>query len=360
VAEVGAGNAAPQKKELFEGGTHPFIRTSDVGQIRFGRIAESANLLNEKGIKKLRLVPKGSILMPKSGASTFLNHRVETAVDAYVSSHLATITAKAESVLPRYLLYYLSTVRAQDLIQDHKYPSLTLGVIGSIEVALPALEEQKRIVAVLDRAFAAVGRARALAEANLADAEELFETSLAQTFQNGGAGWSDCKVGDLITLQRGHDITKKNQRSGNVPVVSSGGIGSYHDEAVAAGPGVIVGRKGSIGSVHYVEDAFWPHDTTLYVKDFKGNHPLLVSYMMRGLKLAELDTGAANPSLNRNLVHPLKVSWPTDLEQSLIAGKLQKIERQAMDLAESYRRKLNYLVELRHTILQRAFAGELT
>src|SRR5690606_10019031 len=124
-----------------------------------------------------------TILIPKSGASTFLNHRVETAIDAYVSSHLATIAAKPEIALPRYLLYYLSTVRAQDLIQDHKYPSLTLGIIGSIEVPLPPLEEQKRIVAVLDKAFAALARARALAEANLADAEELFENGCNEVFQ---------------------------------------------------------------------------------------------------------------------------------------------------------------------------------
>src|SRR5690554_642637 len=75
IAEVGAGNSAPQKKELFINGRHPFIRTSDVGQIRKGFINSSVDNLNDEGIKKLKIKKKGTILFPKSGASTFLNHR---------------------------------------------------------------------------------------------------------------------------------------------------------------------------------------------------------------------------------------------------------------------------------------------
>ena len=104
LANIGAGNPAPQDKKLFEGGKYPFIRTSDVGQIRFGEINDAADLLNEKGIARLRLVPKGTVLMPKSGASTFLNHRVITTADAFVSSHLATITPKDGIADPRFLL----------------------------------------------------------------------------------------------------------------------------------------------------------------------------------------------------------------------------------------------------------------
>jgi type I restriction enzyme S subunit len=96
VAEVGSGNSAPQDEELFNGGYLPFVRTSDVGAIHIGSIETSRDLLTLAGARGLKLQPSGTILFPKSGASTFLNHRVFLSRDAYVSSHLATIKANNE------------------------------------------------------------------------------------------------------------------------------------------------------------------------------------------------------------------------------------------------------------------------
>ncbi|EMK3566187.1 restriction endonuclease subunit S, partial [Salmonella enterica subsp. enterica serovar Meleagridis] len=86
------------------------------------------------------------------------------------------------------------------------------------------------------------------------------------------------KIGEQVILQRGFDITKKDQVEGNIPVVSSGGISSYHNEAKISGPGVVLGRKGSLGTVFYIDGPYWPHDTTLWVKDFKNNNPIFVYY----------------------------------------------------------------------------------
>jgi len=86
-----------------------------------------------------------------------------------------------------------------------------------------------------------------------------------------GSEWVETTIGEQVTLQRGIDITKAAQRAGNVPVISSGGVSSYHDTSAACGPGVVLGRKGVVGSVYYVSSDYWPHDTTLWVKDFHGN-----------------------------------------------------------------------------------------
>jgi len=118
LANVSSGNSAPQNKELFKNGSFPFIRTSDVGKIKKGFINSCVDYLNEEGIKKLKLLKKGTILFPKSGASTFLNHRVMMLIDAYVSSHLATIKAKNVEIYDEYLLYYLITVDAKNLKKD--------------------------------------------------------------------------------------------------------------------------------------------------------------------------------------------------------------------------------------------------
>ncbi|MHB9131020.1 MAG: restriction endonuclease subunit S [Armatimonadota bacterium] len=143
-----------------------------------------------------------------------------------------------------------------------------------------------------------------------------------------GDKWIETTIGEQLTLQRGFDITKTEQRPGHVPVISSGGISSYHDTAAVNGPGVILGRKGVVGSVYYIASDYWPHDTTLWVKDFKGNDPRFVYYFFRSLAplLARMDVGSANPTLNRNHVHPIKINWPPVYVQKAIACILGKLD----------------------------------
>jgi len=140
--------------------------------------------------------------------------------------------------------------------------------------------------------------------------------------------WRESTIGAEVLLQRGFDITRAEQRIGYVPVVSSGGISSYHDTAAAKGPGVVLGRKGVVGSVYFVKSDYWPHDTTLWVKDFKGNDPRFVYYFFKGRanQLASLDVGSANPTLNRNHVHPTKTLWPPLPEQKAIAHILGTLD----------------------------------
>jgi type I restriction enzyme S subunit len=138
--------------------------------------------------------------------------------------------------------------------------------------------------------------------------------------------WKKATIGDVLTLQRGFDITRADQRAGSIPVVSSGGIGSYHDTAAVHGPGVVIGRKGTLGKTFYLPGEYWPHDTTLWVKDFKGNHPRFVYYFFLNLDVMGLDVGSANPTLNRNHVHPLPVRWPGPDEQTQIAGLLSALD----------------------------------
>lgn len=142
------------------------------------------------------------------------------------------------------------------------------------------------------------------------------------------ADWIETTIGDQVTLQRGHDITRAEQRVGTIPVVSSGGVSSYHDTAMAKGPGVVIGRKGTLGTTFYMPTAYWPHDTTLWVRDFKGNHERFVYYFFMSMskRMLALDNGSANPTLNRNHVHPTPVRWPPFREQRAIAGVLGALD----------------------------------
>jgi type I restriction enzyme, S subunit len=166
------------------------------------------------------------------------------------------------------------------------------------------------------------------------------------------SGFHEKKLGDVLTFQRGFDITKSEQSEGNVPIVSSSGISSYHSKAKVKGPGVVIGRKGTLGTVHFIKEDFWPHDTTLWVKDFKGNNPRYLSYFLPALKLENFDVGAANPTLNRNHVHGIKVLFPIELIlQERIAAVLSAYD----ELIENNRRRIALLEKLAEELYREWF-----
>lgn len=139
--------------------------------------------------------------------------------------------------------------------------------------------------------------------------------------------WKDCSLGDVIELKRGYDLPQNARLPGVVPLVSSSGVTDTHSIAMAKGPGVVTGRYGTLGQVFYVEQDFWPLNTTLYVRDFKGNDPRFISYFLRDIDFLAFSDKAAVPGLNRNHLHQARVRFPTDLtEQRAIAHILGTLD----------------------------------
>ncbi len=125
--------------------------------------------------------------------------------------------------------------------------------------------------------------------------------------------WREFHLGDVIRLKRGHDLPANARVLGDVPIVSSSGITGFHNVAKVAGPGVVTGRYGTLGEVHYVEGDYWPLNTALYVEDFKGNQPRFVSYLLMTLELGSQNAAGAVPGVNRNTLHQMTVQIP-DIE----------------------------------------------
>jgi type I restriction enzyme M protein len=153
IADIGSGNSAPQGEKYFKNGKYPFYRTSDVGKVHIStNLSQSNDYVNELAVKekKMHLFPKNTILFPKSGASTFLNHRVMISKEGYVSSHLATIVPNEEKICPLFLFYLLLKINAKTLTPDQAYPSLKISKIQKIKIPLPPLEIQEQIIAELD------------------------------------------------------------------------------------------------------------------------------------------------------------------------------------------------------------------
>lgn len=114
-------------------------------------------------------------------------------------------------------------------------------------------------------------------------------------------------LGNLIEFQRGYDLPKSNFVDGEYPVISSNGVLGYHNKFKAKGPGITIGRSGTVGLPQYIESDFFPHNTSLFIKDFKGNDPKYIFYLLKTFGLNDRKSGSGVPTMNRNHLHPLVV-----------------------------------------------------
>ncbi len=165
------------------------------------------------------------------------------------------------------------------------------------------------------------------------------------------SGWTETLLGEVITLQRGFDLPERERSAGSVPIVSSSGITGYHATSKVAAPGVVTGRYGTLGQVFYLDTDFWPLNTTLWVKDFKGNDQLYISFLLRTLNLQSQNSAGAVPGVNRNALHMLPVKIPTRTVQKKIASILRAYD----DLIENNTRRIKILEQMAQMLYREWF-----
>jgi type I restriction enzyme S subunit len=395
VAKVSSGNSAPQKKELFEDGSFPFIRTSDVGQIRKGFISSCVDYLNKDGIKGLKLHKKGTILFPKSGASTFLNHRVMMEIDSYVSSHLATIKGNSSFIDDRFLLYFLTTIDARDLMQDIAYPSLKTSDISLIPISLPPLPEQQRIVSILDDAFAAIAKAKANAEQNLKNAKELFESYLQGVFENGklkveNGEWIEKKLIEItnkigsgatprggnesyktvgISLVRSMNVHDFQFKEKNLAFIDEQQAKELNNVTLHENDVLLNITGASVARCCVIPKEYLPARVNQHVSIIRANNEiidpiflnlLLTSKYYKDQLLFTGEQGATRQAITKAQLEVFAISFPKSLkEQQTIVQKLDALSAETKKLEAIYQQKINDLEELKKSVLQKAFCGEL-
>lgn len=147
--------------------------------------------------------------------------------------------------------------------------------------------------------------------------------------------WEDVTLGDILTLQRGMDLPVQDRKIGKIPIIASNGITGYHDHTPVKAPGVVIGRSGSIGGGQYIECDYWPLNTTLWVKDFKGNDPRYCYYLLRSIDFSGLNAGSGVPTLNRNHLHPMPIVRPPVVEQKQISSVLGALDDRITLLRET-------------------------
>lgn len=269
-------------------------------------------------------------------------------------------------------------------------PYIKLGMLKEFPIPIPPLPEQKRIVAILDEAFAAIDKAKANAEQNLRNAKELFESYLNGVFANPGQEWKEKRLGDICSIGDGNYSSKYPKASEFVPegipfltatnlkngTVISDGIRFISQEQhltltkghIIKGDLVIVVRGSSTGNNSIVPEEYAGSNLNSQLAFLRVNGNELSSeylfavfncpQVMKTVKSAI--SGAAQPQLPNNKLLDIKISYPNSQEQNNIVQKLHTLRSQTQNLEAKFLSKISICEELKKSILQKAFSGELT
>lgn len=273
------------------------------------------------------------------------------------STGFCILRAKTTDILPSFIYYLLMTPKFVEYIEKTQrgtsYPAVTDSDVKDFQFALPSIEEQRRVGERLDAAFEKIDRAIELTEMNSKKSRQLFDAFRKEQFDDGDV---ERKIGEVLVLQRGYDLPKSQRTRGEHPLVSSSGIIDSINEYKVRSPGICTGRSGSVGATFYVEDDFWPLNTTLYVKDFLGNNPRYCYWLLYGLDLKQFAGGTGVPTLNRNIVHEHIVKISRMEFQKEIATILDTEYARCQNLFAKYKEKLKYLKALKQSLLAQAFS----
>jgi type I restriction enzyme S subunit len=367
------GNWIESKDQSSEG--IRLIQTGNVGQGVFKDRGDKARYISEATFKRLRCTeifegdclvsrlpdPVGrSCILPDSG------ERMITAVDCTI------LRFNTKQFLPEFFNYYsqsddyISTVAAECTGTTRN--RISRSNLGLTPIPVPPLPEQRRIVSILDEAFAGLATAKANAEKNLHNARALFESHLQSVFSQRGKGWVETTLDKISTNldSKRVPITKNVRSSGEYPYYGASGIVDYVADYIFEGDNLLVSEDGanllarSTPIAFSVTGKYWVnnHAHILHFENMATQR--FAEFYLESIKLDEYITGAAQPKLNQKALNSIPIPIPTSVdEQAMIVKSVQSLQEETTRLAAIYQQKLAALEALKKSLLHQAFSGEL-
>ena len=274
----------------------------------------------------------------------------------------------------RFLEYYMkSTIFFEFLNADAKGAAIknvaSVKELKKIPVIVISLEEQRTIVAKIDQAFAAIDQAKANIEKNIANAKELFQSKLNQIFSQKGEGWEEKRIDEICQNfdSKRIPITKNKRIEGIYPYYGASGIVDYVSDFIFEGDYLLVSEDGAnlLGRTYpiafSVNGKFWVNNHAHILKFVNSYTQKFVEYYLNSIKLDDYVSGMAQPKLNQAKLNSISVPIPfNDFDsQQQIVTQLDQLQEQTNLLVFKYQQKLANLEELKKSILEKAFKGEL-
>lgn len=316
-----------------------------------------------------------TIVKNHKGRAFLLNQRVGKLKDFSDDIHIP------------YLRYYLSSPKIKKYYKSKGAGGLQINIskkdILTADIPVPAIEEQKRIVAILDEAFAGIDTAIANTEKNLANARELFESYLNSVFSKKGDGWDNSLLGEICDVRDGtHDspkyvedgipfVTQKNIRKKGlsfekIKYITESDHESFYKRSNVAQGDVLVSMIGANRGMACIVD-----DNRLFsIKNvglIKANENLNMRFILYYLKTSlaknyiEAESrGGAQPFIGLGKLRAFPVVTAPISVQNRLVDELDAVHVEVSNLEKIYQQKLNSLNELKQSLLQKAFSGELT
>jgi type I restriction enzyme S subunit len=246
--------------------------------------------------------------------------------------------------------------------------NLSLGKIKDIELLMPPLPEQRRIVGILDGAFEGIATAKANAERNLQNARALFESHLNSVFTKRGPGWAEKTVDQISTNldSRRVPITKGDRKSGKYPYYGASGIVDHVAEYIFEGDALLVSEDGanllmrSTPIAFSVSGKYWVNNHAHILKFSNMPTQRFVEFYLESIRLDEYIRGAAQPKLTQKALNAIPIPIPDSVEaQGEIVRRIEFLSAETQRLSSIYQQKLAALDELKKSLLHQAFSGEL-
>tara|TARA_B110000046_G_scaffold182678_1_gene217185 strand:- start:6 stop:1244 length:1239 start_codon:yes stop_codon:yes gene_type:complete len=287
-----------------------------------------------------------------------------------------------EFLVPEFVAYAFSSKQLVDDLE--KLKSGTTNVVGiyykslkNLEIPVPPLPQQKQIVALLDKAFAAIDTAKANAEQNLQNAKELFESYLKNVFENKGDDWEEKTIGDLGKPSMCKRILKEQtSSSGDIPFYKIGTFGKtpnafiskelyeeYKTKYSFPNKGdILISASGTIGRrvIYNGEPAFFQDSNIVWIDNDEKQVLNEYLYCFYGFCDWQPSKGATISRLYNANLKRIKISFPKSLlEQKTVIQKIEVLSNKTKKLEAIYAQKLADLEELKKSVLQKAFSGQL-
>lgn len=366
----------PLKSHLdyYENGDIPWLVSGEVNNFN---ITESKNFITKKGLdnSSAKMFPKDSVLVAMYGATAG-----QVGILRFEAcSNQAVCAIYPNENFDTKFVYYSFLSKKNELISKavgNAQPNISQLKIKDTEIPDISLPEQQKIVEKLDTAFALIETAKNNIEKNIQNAKELFQSKLNEVFSKKGYGWEEIQLGDIGKVSMCKRIMKEQTLpEGDIPFYKIGTFGKEPNAFISKEifnefstkysypkkGEILLSASGTIGRcvIFDGKPSFFQDSNIVWISN--DEKLILNEFLSQFYKICDWNPskGATISRLYNSDLRRIKISFPNIEEQRKLIPRFEKLEQQTELIQEKYNQKLANLEELKKSILEKAFKGEL-